>query len=266
MRMATTEGGMEIQIRQSRFRQALVRVWGVKAGDRVLEIGCGQGDTTAALAATGASVLAIDPADPSYGAPFTLGEATSRLAKSDLGARIEFRLGFDPLAATFPDGAFDAVVLAHCSWYFSSSEALRETFARARPWARRLFFSEWDLAPTAESLAHFLAVVVQGEVEAYKPTSESNVRTPLSRARILGLIEEAGWRIVRDKAVDSSGIDDGGWEVGACLAHSAEEAAAYGLPSRLREGVRMQTEVLRVLREQGPVRSLPSYALVAERA
>ncbi len=264
-RMATVGGSREIQIRQTRFRQALVAAWGVEPGERILEIGCGQGDTTAALAAAEASVLAIDPADPSYGAPFTLGKATRHLSESDLGRRIEFRLGFDPLTAAFPDDAFDAVVLAHCSWYFPSIEVLRATLTRASPWARRLLFSEWDLTPTPDAVGHLLAVVVQGQVEAYKPVSESNVRTPLTRARLTGLVEEAGWRIVREESLDSSGLDDGRWEVGACLAASAQEAASFGLPPRLRESVEMQVEVLRALQAKGATRSLSSYALVAER-
>ena len=263
--MAMVGEDRSVQVSQTRFRQALVAAWGVAPGERILEIGCGQGDTTAVLAAAGATVLAVDPGDPGYGAPLTLGEAARHLAASDLGPQIEFRLGFDPLAAGFPDDAFDAVAMAHCAWYFPSVDRLRETLRAARPWARRLLFSEWDPSPGPDALAHLLAVIVEGQVEAYKPVSESNVRTPLSRARVIGLVEEAGWRIVREGMVDSSRLDDGLWEVGACLASSAEEAIAFGLPPRLRDLVETEIGMLRDLRTKGATRSLPSYALVAER-
>jgi predicted methyltransferase len=51
-------------------RVQLVRSWGIHPGESVLEIGCGQGDTTIALAvAVGAEgrVVAVDPASPDYG-------------------------------------------------------------------------------------------------------------------------------------------------------------------------------------------------------
>jgi predicted methyltransferase len=51
-------------------RVQLVRSWGIQPGESVLEVGCGQGDTTIALAvAVGAEgrVVAVDPANPDYG-------------------------------------------------------------------------------------------------------------------------------------------------------------------------------------------------------
>ncbi len=57
--------------------------WQIPAGARVLEIGCGQGDTTAVLAdAVGSAgrVIAVDIADPSYGAPVTIGESARHLS------------------------------------------------------------------------------------------------------------------------------------------------------------------------------------------
>lgn len=60
-----------IVVPQMKERIQLVKRWGIRPGDHVLEIGCGQGDCTVVLAVavgeTG-SVTAVDPADLSYGA------------------------------------------------------------------------------------------------------------------------------------------------------------------------------------------------------
>lgn len=55
---------------QMEHRVDLVQYWDIQPGSRVLEIGCGQGDTTTVLAdAVGehGHVDAIDPGSPDYG-------------------------------------------------------------------------------------------------------------------------------------------------------------------------------------------------------
>jgi len=47
--MASNESMEDIQRTQTDHRLKLVQFWGIKEGSRVLEIGCGQGDTTAIL-------------------------------------------------------------------------------------------------------------------------------------------------------------------------------------------------------------------------
>jgi precorrin-6B methylase 2 len=57
---------------QAEERVQLVRAWSINPGERILELGCGQGDTTIALAvAVGdqGKIVAIDPAPLDYGEP-----------------------------------------------------------------------------------------------------------------------------------------------------------------------------------------------------
>jgi len=269
--MAASGPSRDEQIRQTRFRLQLVKDWQIPLGARVLEIGCGQGDTTAVLAeAVGPTglVVAVDLADPSYGAPVNLGDSARFLSGSDLGDRIEFHFGFDVMdpANAFPADSFDFIVLAHCTWYFSSLDRLQETLAYIRLWGRKLCLSEWDLQPLSiDQLGHLLAVLIQGQVESYKTESEANIRTPYSREALHAILENSGWQVATEHLVDASELADGRWEVGGCLASSLREAEELGLPPKLRSLLGSQVDVLRRLSKQADVRPLPSYSILATR-
>lgn len=270
-KMAAWEVSPEAQLKQTAFRKAVVEAFGIEAGAKALEIGCGQGDTTAVLAdAVGkkGSVVAVDRAKPSYGAPVNLGDATAHLAKTPLGKNIEFRLEFDIMksADAFEADAFDAVVFAHSAWHFSTPDTLRQTLEAVRPWAKRLYLAEWDLDPDSlDQVAHWTAVVLGGQLEASLPEGEANVRTPLSKTDVMALVERAGWKIERDFALDSAGLDDGRWEIEACLARIEREATERKLPPRLRKSLENRAAALREQAEQHGTRSLPSFGLVARR-
>lgn len=267
--MATYPLAPAVQISQTRFREQLVNGWGIPEGARVLEIGCGQGDTTAVLAdAVGPSgkVLAVDFADEEYGAPISLGDATRHLSEGPLGSHIEFRLSFDLFGQNFAPNSFDVVVLAHSTWYFDSLERLRETLFYVRSWAPRLCLSEWDLEPRSiEEVGHFLAVLIQGQLEAFKTSSEANVRTPYSRETLRRILAEAHWESESETVIDAD-LDDGRWEVSAALADSLRESQTLNLPTKLQDLVRSQIDILRRLSLEGKKRSLPAYSIVAKRA
>ncbi|MFJ8311697.1 MULTISPECIES: class I SAM-dependent methyltransferase [unclassified Streptomyces] len=267
--MAAAQISPDVQRAQTAYRAALVAAMNVPAGASVLELGCGQGDMTAVLAeAVGPDgrVVALDIADPSYGAPVTLGQSAEHLKASLLGARVDFRFGVDVLdgSVDFPDGAFDHVVLTHCSWYFASLGRLREVLARVRPWARRLSFTEWDLAPrSTDQLPHLLAVLIQGQIEASGSRGEGNVRTPFSRESLLRLLPSAGWEAVAEHCVDTAQLQDADWEIDACalLLDSAERMAA--LPVPVRDLVLSQADVLRAAARKRGNTPLPSYSVTA---
>jgi SAM-dependent methyltransferase len=254
-----------VQLVQTRFRAGLVDGWHLRPGDRVLEVGCGQGDMTAVLAAAvgeGGHVTAVDLADPSYGAPVTLGESAEYLLGTPLGGRIEFRFGFDVLAETFPDDAFDHVVLSQCSWYFASLDQLRATLTRVRPWARRLCFAEWDLTPTAhDQLAHLLAVQIQAMVEATGERGDGNVRTPFSRATLLRVLAETGWRAGEPRTVDTTGLHDAGWEIWLC--REVVKERLHTVPAPVRDLVTSHMDVLDAVADD--VQPLPVYSVTATR-
>jgi SAM-dependent methyltransferase len=269
--MASYATSPDEQERQTSFRLAVVEQWQIPEGARVLEIGCGQGDTTAVLAdAVGSAgrVIAVDIADPSYGAPVTIGDSARRLSEGPLGTRVKFSFGFDVLDPqnAFPDDAFDAIVLAHCTWYFDSLEQLRATLAQIRPWAPRLYLSEWDLEPrSVDQTAHLLAVLIQGQIEAFKGDSRSNVRTPYAREALRTILAETGWAVERETLVDASGLGDAAWEIDAALGDSLVEATALDIPPRLQTLLASQGEVLRRVAARDGNRPLPSYCMVARR-
>lgn len=269
--MAASALSPEVQLHQTEFRMRLVESWGIPEGARVLEIGCGQGDTTAALAnvvgPTG-QVVAVDLADPSYGAPATLGESAERLLASPLGPQIEFQFQFDVLDAAnaFLNDSFDFVVLAHCTWYFASADQLAKTLDRVRPMAKRLCLSEWDLQPRSiDQLGHLLAVLIQGQVEAFKQTSLSNVRTPYSVETLRALLLQNGWETVTESVLDTTDLEDARWEIGMCLRNSVREAAKLKVPEKFCQWLVSQTDILARLEKDQRAKSLSSYSVVASR-
>ncbi|QYK53078.1 MAG: methyltransferase domain-containing protein [Fimbriimonadaceae bacterium] len=265
-------GDNSIQLRQTKFRMDLVKSWGIAEGSRVLEIGCGQGDTTLVLADevgdTG-YVLAVDIADPNYGAPLTIGESARFLENGEFGNRMDFRFEFDVLdcANTFDELEFDTIVMAHCTWYWESLEKLEETCRRIRPWGSQLCLSEWDLQPQSiDQLGHLLAVLIQGQMEAFKSQSQANVRTPYSRETLLRLLQETGWQVDSQVLVDASELDDARWEIDACLSQTASDLLHLGLPPQLQGLVQSQLEVLRRIANESKCQPLPSYSMVASRS
>ena len=270
--MALFAGTPDVQLVQTGLRKKIVDAWGIRPGARILEIGCGQGDLTAVLAHVVGSegrVMAFDLAASDYGAPLTIGESTEYLHRSPLGSRIDFHLGCDVLSAenAFPDDSFDYVVLAHCSWYFDSIDRLRRTLIRIRPWARQLCLSEWDLIPQEMSqLAHLLSVLAQGQVEAFRNESTSNIRTPITKNALEGLLRDTGWEEIVASTVDSSGLQDAQWEIGECIRSTVENAIDGGLPSRFLDFVRTEVGILKEVADVHGRKSLPSFAILAKRS
>lgn len=261
----------EQQVAQIRFRQELVKKWGVEPGQRILEIGCGQGDMTVALAdAIGEQgfVVAVDSANPSYGSPVSIGDSARVLQQGALGSRVQYRHNFDVLGSDveFEPDSFDAVVLAHCTWYFASLSEISRVLTRCRGWSSRLLLSEWDLEPTSVGqFGHWLSVIIQGQVGLLNDQFEANVRTPFSREAMLALLNESGWVVEDCACLESSGLADARWEIDMCLSNSLRTADETGVDDKHRQWLASQVDVLRRLVQRDGAQCLPAYSIVARR-
>jgi tRNA A58 N-methylase Trm61 len=136
------------QLIQTAHRLKIVEHWGIQPGEQLLEIGNGQGDMTIVLAevvGTDGSVTGVDIAPTTYGAPFTVGEGIAHIKNQPLGKNVEvfFQTNILKDDAVIKAKAFDAVVFATSSWYFSSLEELKALFKKARELGKRIYYSEF---------------------------------------------------------------------------------------------------------------------------
>lgn len=268
--MATVDAENEIQRIQTKHRLKLVEFWGIKKGSRVLEIGCGQGDTTAALAyAVGEDgfVHGIDIAQESYGGPITLGEARDHLLNSEMGSRMKIEFGVDVLSVEidFAPMSFDYIIFSHCAFYLQSVEQLTAIFRKARKWGKQLCFAEWDTRiRTIEQYPHLLAVLIQSHYECFKESSQSNVRTlftPTDTVRIAG---EAGWKISQEQIIQSPDLQDGRWEVEMTLGEFEAEMNQLDVPDKLKALLQSEVELLQASYKNGAIQPLSVFAFTAE--
>lgn len=199
----------------------------------VMDLGCGQGDQTGALAAVhaihpnlytkngrAASIVGVDPAPPDYGAPYTLQQAQEVLSQAY--PSLSFVLGktAQDVLATH---AVDTVTLSHSMWYFPSANVLRDTFkAIKEAGVKHLLLAEWALSVShPDALPHLLAVLLQ----AQSPVDGGNVQLVLSPMQIKTLASEAGWKVDRERTfAPAEKLQDGGWEVD--MARDAAQEAA----------------------------------------
>ena len=261
------------KVLQLQHRMTLVNMWSPGIGDYIIEIGCGQGETTVALAtAVGASgrVLAVDNGPAEYGRPVTLGEGHAYIKSSILGGHIEFLLSTDLLDPhrDFPENAFDLAVFSHSSWYMSSPQELQRLFTRVRPWARRLCYAEWDARPQyLQQLTHLLAVLLQIHAHSVAPqTSTANVRSLILPEHARLLAENAGWTITEEKIIDTSTPLGYGkaWEIHKALEMAEALTASDDVAEDVRRLLAAEKWLLRWMAHETRNMSLSTYAFLAE--
>lgn len=267
--MAIAGGDSSIQKIQTAHRLKLAQFWGIKEGDKILEIGCGQGDTTAVLAQLAGEtgfVHGIDIASADYGMPITLGDAIGVLQQSRLGGRIHVDFETDILSPdiAFPQKHFDVIVLSHSSWYMQSAKELRAILEKLKTWGHKLCFAEWDMRVSRiEQYPHFLAVLIQAQYEAFKETSDSNIRTLFTADNLRKIAQQATWRLTAEQSIYSPDMQDGKWEVQQLLA-DYETKSFHGMPVKMKELLNSEISLLENALTAGPVKPLSVFAFTAE--
>jgi SAM-dependent methyltransferase len=269
--MAVSEQAFDIQRVQTEHRIRLAEFWEISKGMKVLEIGCGQGDTTAVLAyyvGQEGFVNGVDIGPEDYGAPITVGEAASYLKESMLGKQIKMEYRVDVLDSKidFPENYFDVIVLSHCSWYMKSSEELGKILNKARNWGRKLCFAEWDTRISAiEQYPHFLAVLIQAQYESFKSSSTSNVRTLFTPMDIRRIASSSGWSIFKESVISSENMQDGKWESNMVNnVYKAELEKLDDIPDKHVQLIHSELELLNEYCRNNTIKSLSTYAFTAE--
>lgn len=251
-------GDDTIQRTQLSHRLSIVKAFGIQHGMQMIEVGCGQGDMTVALAdAVGdrGHVLAVDIASPDYGAPITLGEATAAIAESSLGERVTFKLETDLL--DLPDTLYDAAVLTHCSWYFRDPQQLLAYLKKLRKIAKLIYIAEWNpLFERMPQRGHFVAASILALYSEFVE-NDGNVQHVFDSIQIQALLKEAGWEIDEVNVVDAHYLQDGAWEIDYAQSVRSEFSQA---PPRIQS----LAATLYALLETGETDSLDSVVILAK--
>src|SRR5690242_1031899 len=119
---------MDYDTELRRYQDALRRAWDIRPGDRVLDIGCGAGQTTRDAARLASSVLGVDALAPAI-------ERARRLAE-DL-PNVRFELG-DAQVHGFAPADFDVAISRFGTMFFADPVAAFTNIGRALRPAGRL--------------------------------------------------------------------------------------------------------------------------------
>jgi SAM-dependent methyltransferase len=124
----------ELRLHNERFRAAL----GIRTADRVLDIGCGTGQTTreAALAASDGEALGVDISEGMIA-------RARELAAHEGVPNVRFEVG-DAQAHPFRSGAFDVAISRFGTMFFSDPAVAFRNIARAVRVGGRLVMMVWQ--------------------------------------------------------------------------------------------------------------------------
>lgn len=173
-----------------RWRRAVRRTLDPRPGERILDVAAGTAVSSAALARSGATVVACD---------FSLG-----MLRAGRQRGIPLVAG-DALHLPFADATFDAVTISFGLRNVVDTAAALSEFARVTKPAGRLLvceFSQISLAPLRRAYLAYLqhglpriARLVSSAPDAYRYLTESIGAWP-DQQRLAELIHDAGWRRV----------------------------------------------------------------------
>ncbi|KAL5375927.1 hypothetical protein DPSP01_010790 [Paraphaeosphaeria sporulosa] len=225
---------------QHEHRVKLLRQMNIQDGDRILEIGCGQGDCTTALALLypNSHVTAIDPAPLDYGGPETLGQAQARIKTYDIGSRIEF-VQATPTAhlKNVEKGAYEVALMCHSLWYFSNRAEVISTMEALKGKTKKLLIAEWALkSHSREGDVHVQVAFTRATCEAHIPDTTENIRSPLSPSQIKQCVIDSGWVLHHDLTIPSNPqLEDAKWELNMLL--GAKFGDEFAFMKRVKEHI-----------------------------
>lgn len=204
-----------VQLVQTTHRIRIIEAADIVNGMRVLEVGCGQGDTTAVIAEkvgpTG-FVKGIDVADGSYGAPITLQQATDHLKNGLYKERIDIQLNTNLLTMS-DEETYDVVIFSHCIWYMDSEQTLVELIKKATTLAPTIIVADWDIINVDEQqMAHRQAALIQA-LYATQNKSEANIRTLFTAKQVKEIFEKNNFEVDYILSIDAKDLQDGEWEI-----------------------------------------------------
>ncbi|KAE8351282.1 hypothetical protein BDV28DRAFT_22528 [Aspergillus coremiiformis] len=196
-------------------RLSIANAWGITPGQRILDIGCGQGESCLVLAllvGTSGHITGIDTAQPEYGSPFTVQQSHEYAKQSTLGSSLTF-LRTDTRSFLHRIGhpasdLFDAAVLCHSLWYFPDRQSVADLFhTLSAAGVPRVYLCEYSYEASVESQnVHILAAQAQALFYRYRTPRapgdlEQNVRVGLDQASILEVARGAGFGVKTDGVI-----------------------------------------------------------------
>lgn len=222
-------------------RETYLGLLGIAEGERVLDVGCGSGVVTRALARrVGDRGLAVG-LDPS---PALLAVARELTREADLGRRIEFHEG-SALRLPFPDRSFDVVVCATVLSHVPGGEiAVPELVRVLRPGGRLGIF---DLDTDMTTFTHPDRALTRPIVAA---ASDATAVDGWLARRMPSLFEQAGLADVRVRGFFPLETDPGSFYAGLAE-RSAEVALEVGAITQAERGRWLQA--LHAEHARGPV-------------
>lgn len=162
-----------------RYNEPFRIATGVKAGDRVLDVGCGAGQSTRDAARVGESALGVD-----------LSEAMLEEARSveESVGNVSFELA-DAQRHPFPGNHFDVVISRFGTMFFADPVAAFGNLARALRPEGRLAMLVWQAAEEQE-----WAITIR---DALKAGPAGNAAFSLAEPEtVQGILDAAGFRSV----------------------------------------------------------------------
>jgi SAM-dependent methyltransferase len=177
----------------ARYHPLLLAAAGVRAGDRILDIGCGSGQVAIDLvrAVPNTSAVGVDLSSDQLDVARRRGS----------GLPVEF-IQADAQIHDFGAAAFDVVVSRTGTMFFADQTAACANFARATKSGGRLALLVWRSLSENEWLREFMGAVSLGRDLPAPPPGAPGPFAQSDRAVVESVLQATGWTAVTFTAID----------------------------------------------------------------